>query len=49
MATAVEKEQSRTEKMSDRNVLLSGLEVPEPVFFRTIEPYSAATQQGLFS
>lgn len=27
--------------------LLKGLEPPEPVFFRTIEPYSAVEQQGL--
>ena len=26
--------------------LLKGLEAPEPVFFRTVEPYSAVEQQG---
>ena len=26
--------------------LLKGLEAPEPVFFRTIEPHSAVEQQG---
>ncbi|XP_065909117.1 ribosome-releasing factor 2, mitochondrial-like isoform X2 [Dysidea avara] len=47
VANTVEKKEGGNEEAGDRNVLLRGLEVPEPVFFRTIEPYSAAEQQDL--
>ena len=33
--------------MGSSSSLLKGLEAPEPVFFRTVEPYSAVEQQGL--
>ena len=32
--------------ISNGERLLKGLKAPEPVFFRTIEPYSAVEQQG---
>ena len=47
VANAVEKKEVGNKEAGDRYALLSGLEVPEPVFFRTIEPYSAAEQQGV--
>jgi len=46
MANAVEKA-LKEEGMSNGESFLKGLEAPEPVFFRTIEPYSAVEQQGL--
>ena len=46
VAHAAEKE-FRDGSMSGSESLLKGLQAPEPVFFRTIEPYSAIEQQGL--
>ena len=46
VAHAAEKE-FRDGRMSGGESLLKGLQAPEPVFFRTIEPYSAVEQQGL--
>lgn len=46
MANAAEKELKNGSMLSSKS-LLKGLEAPEPVFFRTIEPYSAVAQQGL--
>lgn len=46
MAKAVEVELRKGGVASGKS-LLKGLEAPEPVFFRTIEPHSAVEQQGL--
>ena len=45
VASAAEKE-LQDGVMASGESLLEGLEAPEPVFFRTIEPYSAVEQQG---
>ena len=45
VASAAEKE-LKGGVMANGESLLKGLEAPEPVFFRTIEPYSAVEQQG---
>lgn len=45
VANAVEKE-LKNGRTADSESLLKGLEAPEPVFFRTVEPYSAVEQQG---
>lgn len=46
VANAVEKE-LKNGRTANSESLLKGLEAPEPVFFRTIEPYSAVEQQDL--
>lgn len=45
VASAAEKE-LKDGVMDSGESLLKGLEAPEPVFFRTIEPYSVVEQQG---
>jgi len=47
VANVVERKEGGNEEAADRYALLRGLEVPEPVFFRTIEPYSAAEQPSM--
>lgn len=48
VANAVERE-LEDGGMANGGSLLKGLEAPEPVFFQTIEPYSAVEQQGVES
>ena len=48
VADAAEKE-LRDGGVASGESLLKGLVVPEPVFFRTIEPYSAVEQKGFES
>lgn len=47
-ARAQDEHQTETSRGERDNILLSGVEVPDPVFFCTIEPPTLAKQAGQF-